>query len=334
MKRAGNLYPGICDYENLCLAFYKAARGKRQRPDVIAFELRFSENIIRLRDQLINHRLDIGHYRYFTVYDPKQRSICAASFPERVLHHAVMNLCEPVFESKAIFDSYACRKGKGSYKAIARAQTFSRRFDWFLKLDIRKYFDSVDHTVMMGLLSRYFKDNLLISLFQKILDTYHLEPGKGMPIGNLISQHLANVYLTGFDHFLKENRNIKGYVRYMDDILVFGKSKEDVKAELREITAYLNEELKLQIKPAIQLNRTTAGIPFLGYRIFAGNLRLAGRSKKRLFRKFRAYERKWQTGLWSIEDLVRHMEPLINFTANADTKALRTDMIQRYGVWS
>jgi len=330
MKRAGNLYHRIYDYENLCLAFYKAARGKRTRSEVIEFESHFSFNIGKVRGQLIRHQPDIGHYRYFTVYDPKLRSICAAFFPERVLHHAVMNVCEPVFESKGLYDSYACRKGKGSHKAIIRAQGYAEQFGWYLKVDVKKYFDSVDHSVMMELLSHYFKDRPLLLLFQKLLDTYHLEPGKGMPIGNLISQHLANVYLTGFDHFIKEVRRIKGYVRYMDDMLFFGHTKEYLKNEIKKITSYLCEELQLELKSAMQLNKTRLGIPFLGYRVFAHRLRLTAQSRKRLFRKFKAYERKWEDGLWDTDELVRHMEPLINFS----TKALRRDMIQLYGIWS
>jgi len=334
MKRIKGIYPGICEYDNLCLAFCRAARGKRRRPDVMAFEGRFQDNIETLRQQLINETPAIGHYRYFTVYDPKLRSICAASFPERVLHHAVMNLCEPVFEKKSVFDSYACRKDKGSYKAIDRAQQFCKQFEWYLKIDIEKYFDSVDHQVMMTMLGRYFKDRQLLGLFRKILDTYETQPGKGMPIGNLISQHFANVYLTAFDRFMKENRRIRGYVRYMDDTLIFGRSKAGLKTELKEMTDWLDTELKLKIKGSIQLNRTTKGIPFLGYRVFSSHLMLTAGSRNRMFKKFRRYERRWLEGGWDTHTLVRHVAPLMSFATKAKTTGLRNDMIKRYGVWS
>ncbi|HCS77897.1 MAG TPA: hypothetical protein DIW05_09500, partial [Syntrophaceae bacterium] len=154
MKSAGDLYRQIADRDNIRLAFLKAARGKQARRDVIDFRADFEENIKKLHAQLEERNPDIGHYRYFQVFDPKKRLICAASFPERVLHHAIMNVCEPVLESYAIDDSYACRKGKGGQKAILRAKEFAGRFDWFLKLDIRKYFDSIDHAILFAALVR------------------------------------------------------------------------------------------------------------------------------------------------------------------------------------
>jgi hypothetical protein len=333
MKRKNHLCSTIPTRENLCLAFWKAARGKQDRKDVIAFRRDFESNIQRLRDGLLRHDPEIGRYRFFMVYDPKPRSICAADFPERVLHHAVMNVCEPVLESYAIFDSYACRKGKGNRKALARTQAFSRKHDWYLKLDIRKYFDSIDHAILMNHLSRRFKDPDLLDLFRKLLDTYHTGPGKGMPIGNLISQHLANFYLGSFDHWIKETRRVKGYLRYMDDLLVFGPDKQTLKTELAAIVAYLEDELALALKP-VQLNRCARGIPFLGYRVFPGRIRLAPRSKKRFIQKFKLYENRWQKGEWSEDDLARHMLSLVEFTKAADARSFRQTVIERFGVSS
>ncbi len=169
----------IPDPENLRLAFRKAAKGKQDRQEVIAFRRDFEANIRKLREQLLKNEPDVGHYRFFHVRDPKPRHICAASFPERVLHHAIMNIFEPVLESYAIDDSYACRKDKGAHKALAKAQTYSKNYMWYLKLDIRKYFDSIDHRIMISLLSRHVKDRELILLFQTLLETYHTDPGKG-----------------------------------------------------------------------------------------------------------------------------------------------------------
>ena len=201
MKRAGNLYRLIVEPDNLRLAFCKAVKGKHDRLEVIGFRENLEENLQKIRHQLLLHAPDIGHYRFFRIHDPKPRSICAASFPERVLHHAIMNICEPILDSYAICDSYACRKNKGCHKALARARHFARNNNWYLKLDIRKYFDSIDHDVVMRLLSRRFKDRELLLLFEKLLATYHVELDKGLPIGSLISQHLANFYLGLFDHW-------------------------------------------------------------------------------------------------------------------------------------
>jgi hypothetical protein len=334
MKRASALYNQIHTYENLCLAFWKAARGKQDRKEVIAFRGDFARQIRKLQEELLRQTPDIGHYRFFKVYDPKLRSICAASFPERVLHHAIMNICEPILESYAIYDTYACRKGKGNRKALARAQHFARRYSWYLKLDIHKYFDSIDHGILLRLLTRRIKDKDLQPLFEKLFDTYHTKPGKGMPIGNLISQHLANFYLGCFDHWIKEKRKIKGFLRYMDDMLIFGNDRVLLNAELEKIRLYLQGKLDLQLKANIQLNRCRHGFTFLGYRVFPGRIKLSPRSRRRFLHKFKRYEQKWHDSQWSTDELARHMEPLIEFTRAAGATGLRRSAIQRFGVSS
>lgn len=334
MKRENGLYQKIHTYENLCLAFWKAARGKQDRQEVIAFRGDFDRQIRKLQGELRRHAPDIGHYRFFKVHDPKKRSICAARFAERVLHHAVMNICEPLLESYAIHDTYACRKGRGNRKALARAQHFARRHKWYLKLDIQKYFDSIHHGILLRLLARRIKDKDLLLLFEKLFDTYHTKPGKGMPIGNLISQHLANFYLGGFDHWIKEERKIKGYLRYMDDMLIFGHDRALLTAELENIRNYLQVQLGLQLKAGIQLNRCRHGFVFLGYRLFPGRITLSQRSKRRFLHKFKRYEQKWLHGQWSTAELARHMEPLIEFTRAAGATGLRRSAIDRFGVSS
>lgn len=158
MKRAGNLYQKIAEHENLRLAFWKAQRGKSGKHDILRYREHLDENLKQLRGELLNGDIDIGHYHYFTIYDPKERMICAADFRERVLHHAIINICEPYFEAYQIYDSYACRKGKGLDVALRRAQFFCRKFDWYLKLDVHKYFDSIEHDKLLCLLDRRFKD--------------------------------------------------------------------------------------------------------------------------------------------------------------------------------
>ncbi len=334
MKRRSNLYRKLYTYENLCLAFYKAAKGKQGRRDVIAYRGNFHFNIQKLCNELVEQQPDIGHYRFFMVHDPKQRAICAASFPERVLHHAIMNICEPALETYAIYDSYACRKGKGNKKAVLRAQLFSRKYPWFLKLDICKYFDSIDHKCMMGLLERRFKDTRVLLLFQKLLATYNTSPGKGMPIGNLISQHLANLYLGQFDHWVKEELKVKGYIRYMDDFLIFGEKRKVLAERLERVKTYLERDLKLELNNNVQLNRCRHGIPFLGYRVFPWMIRLSTESRKRFVDKFRAYEQKRINGDWSEAELARHMEPLVDFTRFAKAESFRQKIINWYGVVS
>ncbi|MDD4092408.1 MAG: reverse transcriptase/maturase family protein [Smithellaceae bacterium] len=335
MKSAGDLYRQIADRDNIRLAFLKAARGKQARRDVIDFRSNFEENIEKLHAQLEERNLDIGHYRYFQVFDPKKRLICAASFPERVLHHAIMNVCEPVLESSAIDDSFACRKGKGGQKAIFRAKEFAGRYDWFLKLDIRKYFDSIDHAILLAALVRRFREKNVLLLFEKIMASYQVEKGKGLPIGNLISQHLANFYLSAFDHWIKEERKIRGYVRYMDDFLIFGDDRDKLMhVELTAIKDFLQTRLSLAVKPDIQMNRCAGGIPFLGFRVYPQKILLAPRSKRRFVNKFKIYESKNVSGEWTAAELVSHMEPLLEFVRFADSVGFRGKFISRFGVLS
>jgi len=334
MKQREGLYHRIFEYENLCLAFWKAANGKQDCREVIRFRMDLDDCLLDLQKQLQQGCFNIGHYRFFRVYDPKPRNICAAAFPERVLHHAVMNICEPFLDRYLIFDSYACRVGKGNRKAVERARFFSERYSWYLKLDIRKYFDSIDHGILMELLKNQFKDRDLITLFEQILSTYHTRPGFGMPIGNLISQHFANFYLGLFDHWVKETKKIKGYVRYMDDMLFFGNSQSLLKKTLASIQDFLETRLALILKPNIQLNRTKIGIPFLGYRVFPWGVKLTAVSCERFVEKFRRYEQNRLSDIWTEDDLIRHMEPLIDFTRGADSLGFRRGIINRFGVLS
>lgn len=245
-----------------------------------------------------------------------------------------MNICEPVLERYAIFDSYACRKGKGTIRAVNRAESFSRKNRWYLKLDIRHYFDSVDHDVMLNLLHRRFKDQPLLALLQRIIATYHIIPGKGLPIGNLISQHLANYYLGCLDHWIKEELQEQYYLRYMDDFIIFGNSRRHLKQQLAAIRAFLDAHLKLQLKNNIQLNRCGYGVPFLGFRVYPHIVELGSLSKKRFRVKFQKYEQKYLAGIWTETELIRHMEALFGYTFAVSSKSYRNHVIQRYGVLS
>ena len=323
MKRYGNLINKIADTDNIRLAFWKASKGKRAKREVILFRKELDKNIKKLREQILNRKPDIGHYTFFRIHDPKERVICAASFPERVLHHAIMNICEPIFEKYAIFDSYACRVDKGSHKAVKKAQKFTVKYNFFLKLDIRKYFDSIDHKVLIEMLNHRFKDGRLLEIFEKIICSYSKTMGKGVPIGNLLSQHWANFYLGRFDHWIKEVKKEKGYLRYMDDFIIFSDNKSELKKMLRETEVFLHGNLKLELKKNIQLNYCRLGIPFLGYRVFPLTVRLIRQSKKRFIKKFKQYERKFELGIWNESTLQKHILPLFEFVKFADSLRLR-----------
>jgi hypothetical protein len=287
-----------------------------------------------LRRALLEEAVAVGDYRYFTVRDPKERQICAASFPERVLHHAAMNVCEPVFERYAIADTFACRPGKGTHRAVFRAREFARRFPVCLKMDVARYFDNVDHETLLRHLARRFKDGKLLRLFERFVRSYQTKAGKGLPIGNLTSQHFANFYLGALDHYVKEALRIKGYLRYMDDFLAFGAAKEDLRHTLEDIRGFLAQELMLELRDGVQLKPTAAGISFLGFRVFPHGIGLTRRSRRRFVDRLRSYEGRFERGELSENDLARRMQATVGFTQWADAVGFRRKVIAEFGVRS
>ncbi len=183
MKRAGNLFDSVLDWDNLHLAFWKARLGKRDRPDVRDFAVGLERRLARMADQLRRGTFPLGRGHQFVIHDPKERTITAPCFEERVLHHALMNVCEPVFDRWLIDDSYACRVGRGREAAIVRARHFAAGYPFFLKLDVRKYFESIPHRVLVSWLERLFKDGRLLDLFERIIASYQTQPDRGLPIG-------------------------------------------------------------------------------------------------------------------------------------------------------
>lgn len=322
MKRKGYLISQIADPDNLRLAFLKARKGKMTRASVRRFQDNLHVELRALRNSILTGNPVVGDYHFFSIRDPKPRLICAAHFRERVLHHAIMNVCEPVLDRALIFHTYACRKDKGTFAALDQAQSNSRRYQYYCQFDIRKYFDSINHEICLSALERKIKDQETLKLFETILNSYSVSPGVGLPIGNLISQHLANYYLAPLDRKLSEHKE-SAYLRYMDDFVLWSDDKTCLKTQAKEVGSYLSEELELELKKAPELNRTSRGISFLGHRVFPGTLRLSKRSKDRFVRKWKKLEREYETGLISETELCRRTESLLGFVMHADTLTLR-----------
>ncbi len=328
MKRKGYLIEPIAEMENLELAYYKARKGKVEKQSVYGYGKNLQENLRVLQCQILSGEIEVGGYHYFTVYDPKKRQICAPPFAQRVLHHALMNVCHPFFEKVQTADSYASRVGKGTYAALDQAKEYNRCYAWFLKLDARKYFDSIHHSVLRRQLHRMFKDAQLLGIFEQILGSYCAGSCRGLPIGNLTSQYFANHYLSAADHFAKEALCLPAYIRYMDDMVLWHNEKEVLLQAGRRFKDFVENQLKLELKPFC-LNKSSAGLPFLGYLLYPNYTRLAQRSRKRFIQKTREYTRFLQEGKWSQKEYQRHMEPLIACTLHADTEAFRRKELLR-----
>jgi retron-type reverse transcriptase len=244
-----------------------------------------------------------------------------------VVQHAVMNICGPVFEKSLISDTYAAIKGRGQHRAVKKAEKNAGKNEFFLKMDIRKYFDSIDHFVLKQLIAEKIKDKKVLYLFSKIIDSYNVTDGKGLPIGNLTSQYFANLYLSKYDHFIKEKMKCKFYVRYMDDFIIWSNDKDFLLKIRDKSKKFLQTELDLKLKAGGIINRVKNGFNFLGYRIFKNKFRLTKRSKERFKRKFNYYEKLFMCNNIDEYELQLRMTALFDFVLSADSVFLRKRMI-------
>jgi hypothetical protein len=342
MKRQGYVIKKVADMDNLRLAFWKAKRGKQAKKSVQDYQKNLSVELVLLQEQILSGNVDVGDYHFFKIYDPKERQICAAAFRERVLHNALMNICHDDFERYQIFDSYASRKGKGTYAALERAKYYTKKYDWFLKLDVRKFFYSIPHEILKTQLKRLYKDGILLEIFDKIIDTIAFDEkglfipvsnqniNKGIPIGNLTSQYFANHYLAVADHFVTEQLRAEGYVRYMDDMVLWGNDKTKLLKKGKQFEDFIKKKLDLELKPFC-LNQTKKGLSFLGYRLFPHQVLLNQRSARRFKSKLKRYNYNLNQDIWTQKEFQQHVEPLVAFTEYADMNWWRKLAIQNNG---
>ena len=317
MRRQGDLWNRIWTRDNLREAFRKAALGKRHHIEVRHFAAQLEAEVDRLCRAALAGDLSWGVCRTFVIHDPKRRVITAPCFVERVLHHALMNVCEPVFDRRQVFDSYACRRGKGRVRALARAAGFARSQPWFFQFDIRKYFESIDHELLHQALRRVFREASLLSVWKSILAAGAVRPGVGLPIGSLTSQHFANHFLARFDHWITRQPGIAAYVRYMDDMVVWT-AHSPARTRLRlQVECWLADELRLTLKPTWQINRTAHGMNFLGCRVFPDQTVLNSRSRRRFLASLRRLEWLHRQGRLPEAELQRRATSLSAFVRAA-----------------
>lgn len=268
MKRLNNLYSKIISIENLMLADTKASKGKAKQYGVEVHNKQKEVNIILLHEMLLNKTYETSPYTTFKVYEPKERDVYRLPyFPDRIAHHAVMNILEPIFVSTFTTDTYSCIKGKGIHAAansVKKALVDKQGTEYCLKMDITKFYPNINHEVLKQLLRRKIKDKDLLWLLDEIIDS-----ADGLPIGNYLSQYFANFYLTYFDHWIKETKAVKYYFRYADDIVILSSDKAELHSILFEIKQYLNDELKLTVKNNYQIFPVASrSIDFVGYRFY------------------------------------------------------------------
>ncbi len=312
MKRVGHLFEQVVDFHALCRAARRAAKGKHVSPATATFLMDLEPNVLALQRALLAGAWRPSPYRTFFIRDPKPRAISAAAFGDRVVHHALCAALEPVFERVAIFDSYACRPGKGGHAAVDRLRHFVRGGGWFVKLDVEHFFETASHAVLKAGLRRLVKDARALALCDAFIDAGApgSPPGRGLPIGNLTSQHFANLYLAPLDHHIKRALGVRRYLRYMDDLVLVVPDRDAGRAARQGVAAFAAEHLALRLRDAAERQGpVSAGVPFLGLRVWAGHTRFDAARVRRWRRRMRGAARSRDgQGLARVESLVAWSE--------------------------
>lgn len=321
MKRTGRLFEQVIQRDTLRLALTMALRGKRNRPETRRFTRDVETQLARIQDELASGTFVFGKYHQFLVHDPKLRVITAPIFRERVVHHALMHVCAPTFERWLIDDTFACRVGKGRSAALQRAAHFMKRYNYHLTLDIRKYFDSILQLELVRRLERLFKDRRLLETFDKSVTSFRGSIGVGIPIGSLTSQYFANFYLGWFDRQVKEHYRIRGYVRYMDDMILWSDSVSELRDLRSRLRDFLRENLRLELKQYPSINRAEHGVDFLGCRLYRNHTTLSRRSRVRFLRKLAMLIKLHEEGRISDRERQQRETAILAFSTAAGIKS-------------
>ena len=328
-----NLFPQIYDFEALCQAYLKARRCKRYRGEILRFWQRLEENLIQLHNELLWKTYRTGDYRTFYIHEPKARLVAALPFRDRVVHHALVSVIEPIWESRFIYDSYACRVGKGTHAGAERTQAFLRRAQrrwgrvYCLKGDIAKYFPSIDHATLKVLLRKRIACQDTLWLCDEIIDSAKLlnnDQPKGIPIGNLTSQLFANIYLHELDKFVKYALRERFYVRYMDDFIILGADKAYLHYLRKQIAGFLAEHLLLQLNGKTQMFPVRSrGVDFLGYCIWPTHRLLRVPSKNRMRRKLHKIQRLYAQNRITLKAVNNIIQSWLGHVKHCDCYRLR-----------
>jgi len=328
VKRQNYLFEKIIDYANIRLAFLKALRGNRSSSSAIDYCRNIDKNLTILFKKMSSLNCGWGGYKSFLITDPKLRTISTAPFEQRIMHHSIMNVLEPVLERPMIHHSYACRKGKGTHAAVLYAFNQCKTKSCFLKLDIRKYFDSIDHEVLKTQLRRLIKDKKVIFLLDGIIDSYETAPGRGVPIGNLTSQFFANMYLASMDHYILEKLRPSAYCRYMDDFVIWTNTQKQSNDLFAQVSEYVNIKLKLTLKPPV-FGKTTHGLPFLGFLVKDKGIFLLQKSKRRVKERMKEITALFYQKSITEEKAAERTRSVLAAIALARTNLLRKRIIEK-----
>jgi len=337
MKTYNNLFDRVISPETLFTSWEIFKSDKRNKLDVIRFEMNLEENIFRLHRDLKNGRYRHGPYEGFYISDPKQRHIHKALVRDRVLHHAVFSVLNPIFEPTFISTSFSCRIGYGTHKGVEALQAMMRKVSknntcqcYVLKCDVRKFFDSMGHRGLLAILGRRVKDGKMMGLLESIIESYTSAQGdwRGVPIGNLTSQLFANVYMNEFDQFMKHILKVSYYARYTDDFAIVSEDQEYLEKLLPQIEEFLKKVLGLVVHPdKIIFTKFCQGVDFLGYINFPHHRLLRTKTKRRIFSKMRRRSKEYARGQIDKNKLDQSMQSYLGVLGHANTYRLQERLL-------
>lgn len=327
-----SLYNELISVSNLFQAFKVFRRGKGSRADVLKFEYNLEKNIFDLHRGLYNKRYKHSSYDSFYVTDPKQRHIHKACVWDRIIHHLVYNKLYAIYDRKFIATSFSCRIGKGShrgvgwlYKSVRKVSKNYRKPCFVLKCDVRKFFDSVDHSILLEIIKRKIIDRDTISLIETVIDSFasgrsSLFERKGLPIGNLTSQIFANIYMNEFDQYVKRELKVKYYGRYSDDFVIVSTNKKELENILDKVGIFLKTKLALDLHPnKISIRKLHSGIDFLGYVVFPHHILLRTKTKNRISKNLDFKIKDYVAGKTGKENLESVLYSYLGTLSHADT---------------
>lgn len=336
----GGTFMQICSFDNLLAAAYACRKGKTKSPATLRFFHQLEENIIQLHNELLWDMYQPSPYHHFYVFEPKRRLISAPHFRDRVVHRAIYNLIEPLFDKTYLDDSYACRRGKGAHRGADRAQKFIRAVEsghgkaYALKADIARYFASIDHQILKGLLGAKISCQRTLALLELIIDSAPGDRlGAGIPLGNLTSQVFANIYLHELDRFVKHKLRASHYVRYMDDFVIIHHDKAQLHRWRVDIERFLHDWLRLRTNSKTQVfpisTANGRALDFLGYRIYSGHRLLRRCSVKRIKTKLKRYRRQFAIGELDVAGVQQKIQSWLGHASHADTHNLRKSLFSQ-----
>jgi retron-type reverse transcriptase len=342
MKIYNDLFDSIIDLENLFSAWDAFKSDKRKKTDVLEFEWELEEHIFKLHRELKNQTYRHAGYKGFYISDPKQRHIHKASVRDRILHHAVFSVINPLFEPTFITSSFSCRVGYGAHRGVAALATAMRKVSknntqpcYVLKCDVRKFFDSVDHEILLAILGKRIKDEKTMWLLRSIVESYSSDAGstKGIPIGNLTSQLFANIYMNEFDQFIKHVIRAKYYVRYTDDFAIVSDGCQSLVELLPQIENFLASRLALTLHPhKITLSKFCQGIDFLGYVIFPHHRLVRAKTRRRMFKKMQWRMTDYQKGAIDKSAFEWSLQSYLGVLSHADAYHLEEKLLNEFWV--